>query len=79
MTNPTERDGLCSRCGGTGLEVDDREIGAEMRQAREHADLSLREMSRRLLLSPAYVSDLELGRRRWRAALTDRYMDALYD
>lgn len=44
-----------------------------MRMRREQLRLSVREVARRMLLSPAYVSDLELGRRRWRTDLIERY------
>jgi transcriptional regulator with XRE-family HTH domain len=38
-------------------------IGAKIRQNREARGMALRELARRLGLSAAYVSDLELGRR----------------
>lgn len=34
-----------------------------MREIRENAGISLRELARRLGWTPAYVSDIELGRR----------------
>jgi hypothetical protein len=46
---------------------DDRAIGAELRAKREAAGISVREMSTRLGLSPAYLSYLERGRRQWSA------------
>jgi hypothetical protein len=46
---------------------DDRAIGAELRAKREAAGISVRELSKRLGLSPAYLSYLERGRRQWSA------------
>ena len=40
-----------------------RTLGEEIRDLREKKDLSLREFAGRLKLSPAFVSDVELGRR----------------
>jgi DNA-binding XRE family transcriptional regulator len=67
----------CPRCGGTGKVLDDGAVGAAMRKAREKAGLTGREVARRLGLSAAYVSDLELGRRGWDAARQERYLAAL--
>jgi len=67
----------CQRCGGTGKEPDHREIGAQMRALREKRGRTLRSIARALDLSAAYVSDLELGRRMWRADLLSRYRAAL--
>jgi transcriptional regulator with XRE-family HTH domain len=38
-------------------------LGERIRELREAKDLSLREFARKLKLSPAFVSDVELGRR----------------
>jgi len=38
-------------------------LGEQIRDLREKKDLSLREFAGRLRLSPAFVSDVELGRR----------------
>ena len=54
----------CPRCGGTGEIRDDRDIGAEFRKRREKAGMSGRQMAVELGYSAAYLSDLELGRRR---------------
>lgn len=67
----------CPRCGGTGKVMDEKAIGAAMRKARKNAGLTGREVARRLRLSAAYVSDLELGRRGWDAARQARYLAAL--
>jgi transcriptional regulator with XRE-family HTH domain len=59
---PTEP---CPQCNGTGRCLDDRAVGAAMRQVRIAAGLSLRGVAKRLGVSAPYVSDLELGRRNW--------------
>lgn len=38
-------------------------LGQRIRQLREERDLSVRELARKLELSPAFLSDVELGRR----------------
>lgn len=38
-------------------------LGEFIRQLREKADLSLRELARKLDISPPFLSDIELGRR----------------
>ncbi len=38
-------------------------FGQRIRELRENRDLSLRELAQKLDLSPAFVSDVELGRR----------------
>lgn len=38
-------------------------LGQRVRELREEADFSLRELARKLDKSPAYISDIELGRR----------------
>lgn len=40
-----------------------REAGKRMREARETAQLSVRETAKRLGISAPYLSDMELGRR----------------
>lgn len=58
-------------------EWDHVRIGSEMREARKAAGVSVRALSSRLQCSPAYVSDLELGRRCWTPEKLRRYRDAL--
>lgn len=58
-------------------EWDHARIGAEMREARKRAGISGRQLAERLRLSPAYVSDLELGRRCWTPEKLRWYRDAL--
>lgn len=67
----------CPRCGGTGEIESDREVGERMRSLREGKGLTLREVSRRMGVSAAYVSDLERGRRAWNTSVTEKYFRAL--
>lgn len=48
-----------------------------MRIKREKSGKSLRETAALMEISPAYLSDLELGRRWWNADLIARYKAAL--
>jgi transcriptional regulator with XRE-family HTH domain len=38
-------------------------LGQRIRELREEMDLSLRELAKKLVVSPAFLSDIELGRR----------------
>lgn len=67
----------CPHCNGTGKIPDDRDMGARKRAERVEAGVSLRMMAYRMGVSPAYLSDLELGRRRWGAKQIERFADAL--
>lgn len=57
--------------------VDPEATGAAMRKRREDAGVSLREMGRRLGVSAAYLSDLELGRRAWTEERAQNYAKAI--
>jgi cytoskeletal protein RodZ len=59
------------------MEPDQREIGRVMRAARHSTGRTLRGVAADLGISPAYLSDLELGRRQWRKTLMDQFMAAL--
>lgn len=63
----------CPKCNGTGRVPDDRAIGLAMRRLRESKEISLRALARRLEVSAAYLSDLELGRRHWHENVTEAY------
>lgn len=73
MTAPRGADLPCPKCHGTGRIPDDRVLGAELRRRRLKRGLGLREMAARLEFSPAYISDLELGRRAWSPSTRERY------
>lgn len=57
--------------------TDEIETGKLARNARKAARLSLREVARRMKLSAPYVSDLELGRRKWNETILDRFRSAI--
>lgn len=56
----------CTRCNGSGIEADWLNIGAGMRARREKLGIGLNSLARQLGLTPAYLSDMERGRRAWR-------------
>ena len=56
---------ICPRCQGTGEVINDRIVGSQYRSRRELLGIPLREIARRCGWSASYLSDLELGRRRW--------------
>lgn len=60
----------CPRCQGHGTLTVYR--GAYYRTMRKRKGLSLREVARRLNISAAYLSDLELDRRAIREAIAER-------
>ena len=52
---------------------DDRDTGARLRTLRTSAGVTLREFAESINLSPAYISDLELGKRAWNARREGHY------
>lgn len=67
----------CPACSGNGFVTDPVETDAAMRKARKDAALSLREVARRLQVSAAYLSDLELGRRAWTRDKRESFLKAI--
>jgi predicted transcriptional regulator len=67
----------CPYCGGTGKVETDTSIGMRWRQRRVEAGVSLRQAAYVMQISPAYLSDLELGRRGWNTGIERRYEQAL--
>lgn len=59
-------------------EWDHARIGSEMLEARKAAGVSVRQLAARMQCSPAYVSDLELGRRCWTKEKLRWYVDSLF-
>jgi transcriptional regulator with XRE-family HTH domain len=59
------------------LKIQHKETGAAARLARQARFISLRAMARRLKVSAAYVSDLELGKRNWSIDKIRAYEKAL--
>lgn len=61
----------CSRCGAARKEKMYR--GSDLRKVRQLAGLTLREMAKRVKKSAAFISDVELGRRRASAEVVAAY------
>lgn len=70
-------DGICDACDGTGRCMDHAATGNMWRQARLVKGVTLRSIAREMGLSASYISDLELGRRKWSTSLCQRYAVAL--
>ncbi len=74
MTSPRKfTDTLCHLCGSPRAVVNP----AWLRAKRERAGVSLREMAKRLKISPPYLSDVELGRRNVLPYIVKAYEDGL--
>lgn len=58
------------------FEVDHAATGKAARSMRQAAGLSVRQLAQRMFISASYLSDLELGRRRWHAAIAARFVTA---
>lgn len=58
---------VCSHCNGTGKEPDQFATGKRIRALRIAKEVQANELAKKLEISPAYYSDLELGRRAWSA------------
>jgi predicted transcriptional regulator len=67
----------CPKCNGTGEVKDAAETGRQMRALRKAAGKGLRQIAGAMNFSPAYVSDLELGRRGWSDSLVEQYKKAV--
>lgn len=67
----------CPHCGGTGRVPDPRNTGDLLRKARERKGLGLREFAERVGCSPAYVCDLEHGRRAFKGPAAHRALSLL--
>lgn len=58
-------------------EWDHAAIGAKLRKVRKRAGLTLREVSPKIKLSPAYLCDLEHGNRNWSERRIEEYLIAV--
>lgn len=56
---------------------DSAATGLALRTMRRKIPLSLREVARRMSITPAYLCDLERGNRNWTADLCKRFQEAL--
>lgn len=57
--------------------IDHKATGAFWRIIRERYGFSLRDMAKRLEFSPAYLSDLEQGKRNWSIEKESQYIKML--
>lgn len=64
---------ICSKCNGTGEELNHAQIGAGVRTQRLAAGVSLRKLARVIGLSHSYLCQLEQGKRQWRSGLIKSY------
>lgn len=64
----------CHICGGTGL--DQLWAAKTAKRWRDAHDVGVREIARRLRLSPSYVCDLEQNFRTWNHELLGRWIEA---
>lgn len=67
----------CPKCGGSGKVVDPRQEGEALRSYRIGHAVSLRAMAKLLKVTPAYLSDIELGRRGGEGQWMAKYAFAL--
>jgi len=67
----------CPHCQGTGYELNHKETGASIREARQGAGITTRQIARSLGVSKSYVSALECGDRRWTRALREKFVIAI--
>ena len=58
-------------------EIDQKATGENCRRFRKQVGVSLSKVSRKMGFTPPYVSDLELGKRKWRAELLEAYVAAI--
>lgn len=72
-----KRNTTCRRCNGTGRERDERAFGLLMRSKRERAGAGLRAVASRMKMSASYLSELELGKKRWSARRVAQFVDSL--
>ncbi len=64
----------CSKCSGTGRELDPFGLGKWLSGQRVSAGLTIRALAGKVGLSAPYVCDLEHGRRGWSLALVYRFV-----
>ena len=67
----------CPKCNGKGEIENPVHVGALFKKGRLIKGLSLRALAQRIKLSPAYVSDLEHGKRNWSQKIKTKYYEGL--
>lgn len=68
---------ICQHCDGEG--TIQRVNGAYIREIRERSGRSLRQVAREIGVSPAYLSDMELGRRGMSEEIAQRILQLCSD
>jgi transcriptional regulator with XRE-family HTH domain len=68
---------VCRRCFGTGVELDLRAAGQQLRSDRTRAGLTALEVARLAKVSAAYVCDIEHGRRAVAGAKAQRIFEVV--
>lgn len=71
------KDVLTVDCAYCRREVNHKALGHDLRAEREKVGFSQKEVAGAMDISPKYLSDLENGKRPWRAALVVRFAAAL--
>lgn len=76
---PTFTSRRCTRCHGSGQQINHASTGAALRQLRLEKGHTLRGVARRMRMTFQTISELELGRLHWREELIDNYLRACDD
>ena len=66
----------CRKCKGSGTEIDDAAVGAEMRKLRASKNITLKAIAHTLGVSASYICDLERGYRNWTETMVERFKRA---
>lgn len=66
----------CPKCNGSGEVIDQRSLGAELRELRERKRLSLRSVAEVMHISAPYLSDMEKGNRAWSPERIEQFKTA---
>lgn len=67
---------FCGACGGTGQRLDHAALGEGLRDLRHRAGKTQQDVARAVGLKPAYICDLEHGRRAWSTEKVAVYLAA---
>ncbi len=59
------RDEKCDKCGGSGKAIDQHQTAKQLRALRESHNVSAVAVAARMGFTPAFIGDLEHGRRNW--------------
>lgn len=72
------KDARTESCAYCRHEVNHASLGHDLRAEREMAGFSQKETAYAMGITPSHLCDLELGTRRWRAALVSKYLAAIH-